>query len=155
MESALNDLYQYNFEMNERFIKVFENTDSNLLSEKAGLLMSHILNAHSIWLARLQEPLVSVVGVWEVHPTESLSTINALNYELTHPFLTGTEKDLNTLINYTNTKGQSYTNSVRDILLHIVNHSTYHRAQIATEFKNMGLEVPNSDYIFYARALKL
>ncbi|QLH28398.1 MAG: hypothetical protein HWD63_02710 [Candidatus Parvibacillus calidus] len=38
---------------------------------------------------------------------------------------------------------------MKDIIFHIINHSTYHRGQIAMEFRQSGLEPLNTDYIFY------
>jgi uncharacterized damage-inducible protein DinB len=54
-------------------------------------------------------------------------------------------------IAYKNTRGESFENSVRDILFHINNHSTHHRAQIAARIREAGITPPTSDYIFYRR----
>jgi len=36
------------------------------------------------------------------------------------------------------------------MLRHIVNHSTYHRGQVAAKLKRFGIEQPNSDFFFWA-----
>ncbi len=36
------------------------------------------------------------------------------------------------------------------MLRHIVNHSTYHRGQIASKLKRFGIEQPNTDFFFWA-----
>ncbi|MGN6802128.1 MAG: DinB family protein [Ginsengibacter sp.] len=59
--------------------------------------------------------------------------------------------DFDNTIHYANTKGEAFNNSVRDILFHIINHSTYHRGQIAASFRVQGLEPLVSDYVFYKR----
>ncbi|MCH7396746.1 hypothetical protein MM236_02050 [Belliella sp. DSM 107340] len=59
--------------------------------------------------------------------------------------------DFNITADYSNSKGQKYSSSVRDILFHIINHSTYHRSQIASELKNQGIEPLITDYIFFKR----
>jgi uncharacterized damage-inducible protein DinB len=59
------------------------------------------------------------------------------------------EFELDRKIRYANSKGQPFNNSVRDMLFQVINHSTYHRAQIATEFKNNGLDPLLTDYIYY------
>jgi uncharacterized damage-inducible protein DinB len=58
---------------------------------------------------------------------------------------------LESTVNYSNSKGAHFQNSVRDVFYHIINHSSYHRAQIATLFKQGGLEPINTDYIFFKR----
>ncbi|RYY11701.1 MAG: hypothetical protein EOO04_34785 [Chitinophagaceae bacterium] len=58
--------------------------------------------------------------------------------------------ELNQQINYLR-RGKPANNSVRDMLFQVINHSTYHRAQIATEFRRMGIEPLASDYILFKR----
>ena len=36
------------------------------------------------------------------------------------------------------------------MLRHIVNHSTYHRGQVASKLKRLGIEPPNTDFFFWA-----
>ena len=154
MNPGFQKLFDYNLEMNTRFIRVFEQATPPALSEKAVLLMSHTLNAHHIWATRIQAR-PSKFSVWEIHSTERLSAINLENHALSTPFTMMSQDELMQTITYTNTKGDRFKNSIADILYHVINHSTYHRAQIASELKGQGLEVPNSDYIFYARELEI
>ena len=35
------------------------------------------------------------------------------------------------------------------VLRHIVNHSTYHRGQVASKLKRFGIEQPATDFIFW------
>jgi uncharacterized damage-inducible protein DinB len=140
-------LFKYNYDANEGFIKsILENKTQ--LPEKALLLFSHVLNAHTIWLDRINPGMMSASAVWELHSPETYSQLNATCYEATLPLLQG---DLNRQIFYTNTKGQAFSNTVAEILYHVINHGTHHRAQICTLLKEAGLEVPLSDYIFFAR----
>jgi len=55
------------------------------------------------------------------------------------------------IINYTNTQHQAFHNKANDILLHVFNHGTYHRAQIASEMRKNGIEPINTDYITFVR----
>ena len=52
---------------------------------------------------------------------------------------------------YKNSKGIEFSNTVQDVIFHVINHSTYHRAQIASDLKANGIEPINTDYIFYKR----
>jgi uncharacterized damage-inducible protein DinB len=36
------------------------------------------------------------------------------------------------------------------VLRHIVNHSTYHRGQVASKLKRLGVEQPATDFVFWA-----
>jgi uncharacterized damage-inducible protein DinB len=44
-----------------------------------------------------------------------------------------------------------FSNTIKDILFHMINHSTHHRAQIAMDMRNNKLEPLPLDYIFYKR----
>jgi uncharacterized damage-inducible protein DinB len=55
---------------------------------------------------------------------------------------------------YRSLKGIESTSSLRDILTHVVNHSTYHRGQIARGIKAKGGVPPVTDFIAFAREVR-
>lgn len=121
---------------------------ANKVSERSVQLFNHILNAHQIWNGRIEHEK-NLFGIWEIHPIQDLKNINNLNYETSLRILD--KYDLNQIVNYQNSKGDSFSNRVSDILFHIINHATYHTGQIATEFRQSGIEPLVTDYIFYKR----
>ena len=147
MKDFFQELFAYNQHCNSQFLEVFERNPATL-SERAEKLMSHVLNAHHIWNHRiLSKP--SSFGVWEVHPVKNLRSLSELNQQMSLELLE--QVDLNACIHYSNTHGKQFQNQVRDILFHLINHSNYHRGQIARELKQHGLEAPVSDFIIYQR----
>jgi uncharacterized damage-inducible protein DinB len=60
---------------------------------------------------------------------------------------------LTEVISYTNTQGEAFQTTVEDILIHVFNHGTYHRAQVARDLRQHALTPVNTDYITYVRAL--
>ena len=147
MKQFFEELFEYSHHFNQKLWDIF-NDSPNKISEKAVELYNHILNAHHIWNNRI-ELKQTTFGVWETHLFPDLKVIDKASYEQTLFILD--KSDLNDKVSYTNTKGQTFNNSIRDILFHAINHSTYHRAQIATEFRQNGLEPLVTDYIFYKR----
>jgi len=147
MKQFFKELFEYGYHFNQKLGDVF-NDNPNKISEKSFQLFNHILNAHQIWNNRI-EPKQPTFGVWEIHNVQDLKNIDQINYEQTLQILDAA--DLNESINYANTKGQAFNNNIKDILFHIINHSTYHRGQIATDFRQNGLEPLVTDYIFYKR----
>lgn len=146
MKQFFKELFEYSHHFNQKLGDVFvESPDKT--SEKAVKFYNHILNAHQIWNNRI-EPQQTVFAVWEIHPVKNCKDIDKANYE--HSLLILDKFDLNDKISY-NAKGQTFTNSIRDILFHAINHSTYHRGQIATDFRQNGLAPLVTDYIFYKR----
>ncbi len=149
MKQFLIGLFEYSHHFNQELSDVF-NSNPKTNSEKAFKLYNHILNAHQIWNNRI-EPKQTLFGVWDVHPIHVCKDIDKINYE--HSLLLLDKFKLNEIINYTNTKGQTFSNSVQDIIFHVINHSTYHRGQIATEFRQTGNDALITDYIFYKREI--
>jgi len=147
LKSFFRELFEYNHVTNQNLGNLFiANQDS--LPEKVIRLYSHVLNAHQIWNNRI-EPGQPALGVWEAHPVHQYNTIDRINFERSMLIL---EKfELDDRIHYTNTKGSTFHNSIRDIFFHIINHSTYHRGQIASSLRDVGLEPLATDYIFYKR----
>ena len=147
MKPFYKEIFYYNFHTNQKLIDVFiEHSDK--ISEKSIKLLNHILNAQRIWNNRVSEKEGSF-GVWQIHPLEELEKINSVNYKRSCEIID--ELDLAMIINYTNTKGVAYKNTVKDILFHVINHSTYHRGQIAADFVQSGIEPLYTDYIAYKR----
>ena len=142
----LSDLFEYNQAMNKALLDAFEHYGDKA-SPKSISLMNHIVNAHQIWLARLQNQ--SATGVWDVRPLNDLVAQDRENHALTFDLLGSV--DLSSTISYSNSHGDSFDNKIQDILFHVVNHSTYHRGQIAMDFRNSGLDPIATDFIFYKR----
>ena len=148
MNPLFNSLFDYNYFCNKQIIE-FSKQEPNL-SEKVISLFSHILNAHHTWNARILQHEASI-GVWDSIPVEKWEDVHYENQRTTFEILSNNE-NFDKSISYQNSKGDSYSNSLKDILLHIINHSTHHRAQIITLLKDQGHTIAPLDYIFYKRA---
>lgn len=147
MKQFFAGLLEYSHHYNQKIADVVISNPDNI-SEKALKLLSHILNAHQVWNNRI-DATDKPFGVWDMHRTEDLKAIDKGNYE--HSLRILDKYNLSETLHYSNTKGQAFENSIQDILFHVINHSTYHRAQIATELKQHHIEPPATDYIFFKR----
>lgn len=147
MKDFFRELFEYGHHYNQKVAQLLVLNETKV-TEKATRLYSHILNAHQIWNARVNE-IPPGCGVWDIRPTQEFLGIDLKNHQDTLLLL---EKgDLNKIIKYSTSKGDPFSNSTRDILFHVINHSTHHRAQISTEFRQAGIEPIAMDYIFYKR----
>jgi uncharacterized damage-inducible protein DinB len=142
-----DEIFEYNHHLNQKLYEYFQDY-SDKVSEKSLKLFNHILNAHQIWNNRIN-PLEPTFGVWEIHNTTDLINIDKTNYDQTSLIIRNF--DLTTIVSYSTSKGEKFSNSIKDILFHASNHSTYHRGQIASEFRQSGLDPLIADYIFYKR----
>jgi uncharacterized damage-inducible protein DinB len=147
MKLDLADLFAYNNTMNIKCINLALKNEAKA-SPKIASLFSHILAAHHIWNRRILSEKAQFAP-WQLFELKSWMELNEQNHDESQQILK--EFAAKDQISYTNTKQISYTNSVSDILFHLINHSNYHRAQIASEFKACAIAPIVSDYIFFKR----
>jgi uncharacterized damage-inducible protein DinB len=147
MRAFFRELYEYNHFMNGSVIRKITE-DHIASSEKNVKLMSHILNANRIWNDRINAS-VRKIGVFDLVPVHEMQYFDKVNFE--ESFLIIDNHDFEQQLSYVNSKGNSYTNSVRDVMFHVINHSNYHRAQIAADMRANGIDPVVTDFIFYKR----
>jgi uncharacterized damage-inducible protein DinB len=121
---------------------------------KALQIWAHVQWARKMWLSRLGagEPPSLDEGMF---PTRSLEAVIGECAEMDERWGAYvsrlTPELLASVCRYTSTEGVAYDTVVSDILTHVVNHSTYHRGQIARLVAECGGAVAVTDYIAFAR----
>ncbi|UPQ76630.1 DinB family protein [Chryseobacterium nepalense] len=146
MKEKLIDLFEYTFHFNSEMIRVIgENIEK--VDEKTISLINHILNAQQIWNSRILGE--KTFEVWQINPFEMLEEINQYNFEKSIEIINNFNLDQK--INYQNSKGTNFENTVFEMLFQAINHSTYHRGQINSLLKQNGIDPILTDYIFYKR----
>lgn len=146
MKEEFKELLEYSHHYNQKLIGLLsENLPA--ISERNVQLINHLLNAQQIWNARILGE--KAFKVWQINLWEDLQQIDNENYLKSLQIVE--EADLNKLIVYSNSSGAKFSNKVKDIMFHIINHSTYHRAQIASELRRSGIDPLLTDYIVYKR----
>jgi uncharacterized damage-inducible protein DinB len=145
MNTFFPDLFRYNNDANNLIIEGM-NKYPGAVTDRCLSLMSHILNVHQIWNQKILS-IAESKDPWGSHPIMDLYAINKQAFETSVRIIS--EFELDKQIIYSTRSGKSFTNSVSEILFHCINHSTYHRGQIATEFRNMGIEPKMTDYISF------
>lgn len=119
-----------------------------------GKLMAHLLSAQQIWLNRCKGIApASPVVLWPDWEADTFQQRLQNNYGQWTEYLNGLkDSDFDEVIRYKNSLGNSYDNKLVDILTHVINHGTHHRAQIGQQLKQAGVEkLPNTDYIAFMR----
>lgn len=135
----------------ERVIAALANCPA--AQEEALSLLSHLLAAEHVWLARL-ERRASARPVWPAlsfADCEALAVENAAGYAAYLDHLS--EADLAEIVQYKTTKGVECATPAIDILTHVVIHGAYHRGQIAKALGRAGTPATDTDYITYVRTV--
>ena len=114
-------------------------------------LMAHILAAERVWLERLRQVPQSV-KVWPEDDGEGCQLEAEKLSREWHEYLElATAGDISQTISYKNTKGESWTSAIIDVLTHVVMHSAYHRGQIASHMRSSGQTPAYTDFIHGVR----
>lgn len=149
MRGTLTDLYGYTKWANQLYIDCLN--EHKVKDDETLKWMSHIYNAYEFWLARIQHYKPNY-ELWETHNLKDLKALNKSYLDQIQTLLADrSDADLFKQVSYKNSKGEAQQDSFKDILIHMANHSSHHRAQVAVRLRGMGIDVPPSDYIFYKR----
>ncbi|MBI1899434.1 MAG: DinB family protein [Acidobacteria bacterium] len=130
-----------------------EELSRDLGSSFGGVLgtLEHILHADRIWLARVSGYPAARIG-----HTGEFSSLDGLAQEwrrVNEGWMewarARTAADLESILSYTNTKGELGRMPVYLIVLHVVNHASYHRGQVVTMLRQLGKPAPQTDLSIY------
>ena len=120
--------------------------------EKPVQLMAHLLAAQQVWITRCKGETAVGAVLWPDWEADTFKQKIIDTHRAWINFLDYLEPDdFEKMISYKDTKGNQFENKLSDILTQVTNHGTHHRAQMGTWMKSVGVDLPNTDYIFYIR----
>jgi len=154
----IRQLYDYNRWANHRVLSASGALDAEALVRPMGHSFSslrdtlaHIIGAEWIWLERwlgrfpkaLLDPdtfptLRSLEDRWERVESDQKQFIQALTRERF-------DQDLA----YINRVGERFSYALWQQMVHVVNHSSYHRGQVTTLLRQLGAKAVSTDFLAY------
>jgi uncharacterized damage-inducible protein DinB len=154
MKEYFTRLFKYNDWANDLILDTLSK-NPNIKDPDVYKIFSHVINAQFIWMSRISGNKEIHKPVWSLHSLEDLKKFSKESTKLWLTFLSKLdEKELGRSISYSNSEGQSFSNTVLDMLPHIVNHASYHRGQVNKLIRREGFAVNNTDYITWRRMVK-
>lgn len=157
----IRELYDFNAWANERFFDACasltpEQFAQAIVSSYPSVreTLAHIVMGEWVWLelwlgrthsaadrqnyASPFKDLASIRAGWSEVEKQRRRFLNSL-----------TPADLDRVIEYQSLKGNRCAYSLRRMMQHVVNHSTYHRGQLTTLLRQLGAEPCATDYLRY------
>jgi uncharacterized damage-inducible protein DinB len=150
MKKYFLKLYQYNAWSNKRVLGCL--TRQNVRDEKILTVMGHIVAAQFLWLHRIKGLPAPDVKLWGEYTLNQLQLLADDAGTKWIEFVEGTD-NFDRDLTYRNYVNELYTTNVEMIMVHLVNHSSYHRGQIAMLLRQKGFEPINTDFITYDRVI--
>ncbi len=149
----------FNFWANKRIVNWLSTQEINLLSKEVSssypsidLTLQHILRAERFWHLFIMQQDFSHLN-WNVRTDETVKTLNEVpevSEKMAFDFKGFSEEtlleELHLNMPWLQNKLQRY-----EYIIHVVNHSSYHRGQIITMARSLGITegVPNTDYNYF------
>jgi uncharacterized damage-inducible protein DinB len=142
MKAHYLQLFRYEDWAMRKIIPLLEESQD----EAALKLFQHILLAREVWFNRVTgannpylfdgKSLAECVESYQKNQAEWMSFLATADFEA--------------MVNYQTMEGAPFSDKIKDILTHVVNHSTYHRGQITNCLKGK-IELVSTDFIFFLR----
>lgn len=164
MKELLKQLAAYNVWANQRITDVIlllpeEKQKAEIASSFNSIhtTILHIWDAESIWWQRMK------LHERFVRPSDNPkgSTRDVINGLLSQSKLwegwvsNASELSLDHVFQYYNNKKEPVKMPIYQMVLHVFNHSTYHRGQLITMLRQLGVEkLPGTDFVLWVRNKK-
>lgn len=165
MKSLLIQYAQYNLWANKQLLQTVvqlnsEQQQQNIVSSFSSIhaTVFHLLDAESIWWQRLklQEP-IAIPSVQQKDATiqEIIQELLKQSELWLNWVITANEAQIQHVFAYQNSKKEQFKQPVWQMLLHLFNHSTYHRGQLVTMLNQLAIKkIPATDFIHWSRLKK-
>lgn len=151
-------IYDYNDWANKRILQAAEKLRQEELTQELPMswhsileTLSHILSAEWVWRMRCQGSSPAAL----LDP-DQFSTLEVLRKRWDEEeaamrgFLEGlSDADLDRIVDYKNTQGKPFRRVLWQILLHVVNHGTQHRAETGLYLTTLGHSPGDIDMSVY------
>lgn len=147
MKKQLIRLFEYNFWANQKFAEVL--VTNEFKHPKILRFISHTANAQLIWFDRVNGK-ASDTPVWIEYPISEAIDLLINNSKAWLRYL-NEQEDFARVITYTDSIGDSHRTALSDIIIHVANHGTHHRGQIALLLREEGIAPPASDFMYFTR----
>jgi uncharacterized damage-inducible protein DinB len=158
MKKLLTQYTAYNVWANAQFGSLLKGLEPSLLDKEVissfpslRKTVHHIWDAELIWTARLKNQSLAWPPSAQFKDPEIdafVSTSKAFDEYVR----LSDDAFLIASCDYKNTKGHAFANTNADIIMHCMNHGTFHRGQLVTMLRTLGItEIPSTDLIAFFR----
>lgn len=113
---------------------------------------AHVLAAERIWYLRLHGQDWTTQRVWPALSLDECAALSEQNSSQLQQLVAKLKDDeMEKTVTYINSAGDTFTNSVSDVVTHVALHGVHHRGQIAASLRANGIDPPALDFIRFAR----
>lgn len=121
--------------------------------KRALQVLAHSELARAAWLTRITRTPAEYFADWFPPWTaDQIRDASQNNDRLWASYIDGLKDTaMAAHVDFTASDGRGFRSSIEDVLIHVFNHSTYHRGQVARLITQCGGQRATTDYISFAR----
>ena len=163
MKQLLQQYAAYNIWANKKIIET-----ANLLSEgqinkeivssfpSVYKTVLHLMEVENVWWERLKLVERTTLSGWFTGTFDELSKKwIELSMQWHNWIQNANDANISHVFAYQNSKKEHFKQPVYEMLLHLFNHQTFHRGQLITMFRQLGIDkIPPTDFIVFSRSKK-
>jgi uncharacterized damage-inducible protein DinB len=151
--AEFRSLFEYDYWANREALASLSALDGD--TSRATRFFNHVLGAQEIWLSRFETPDTPSTNGWPALSfADERAALDDLHRRWINLLVGLTPEKLAADLAYRNTKGLEFKTPVRDVLMHLIVHSAYHRGQVAAAVRDSGGKPAPTDYVVYVRQIK-
>ena len=154
MHITLKEHWQFHAWRVSEIVAFIATLDENVLTEKnegtfgsVDGLVRHLFFAEWVWHRRLQGDS----GPFRVDENISLLELGVHWIKMTELWAKEVDAAHERKMIYRNLNGEPYSNTVSEVMMHLVDHATYHTGQMMTTLRMKGVKPLHTGYIHYRR----
>jgi uncharacterized damage-inducible protein DinB len=155
----LRDLFTFNRWANGRILEACHSLSGDALRRDLGSsfasvlgTLTHMAGSEWIWLERWSGHSPTSPPTWRIEGLHDLESRWEEVAAAQQQFMSSLQPDdLRRIIEYRNLKGEPFSMPLGQLMRHVVNHSTYHRGQVVTMLRQLGVPAPATDLVLYYR----
>lgn len=161
MKEVLKQYAAYTIWANQKIFDCMSNLSGELITQEItssfpslSKTILHMWNAEAIWWQRLklEEKIIVPGDNFTGSFTELIKQMNQQSVIWKEWVDNATETQLQHVFFYRNSKREEFKQPVYELLLHIMNHGTYHRGQLVTMLRQLGVDkIPSTDFTTFCR----
>lgn len=160
MKQLLQQYAAYNLWANKRIIETAnqlseEQINKEIVSSYTSVYKTvlHLMEVENVWWERLRLVEQTTLSGWFTGDFNELKKEFLRLSQQWHDWVRdANDANINHVFAYYNSKKEYFKQPVYEMLLHLFNHQTFHRGQLITMFRQLGLEkIPPTDFIVFSR----
>jgi uncharacterized damage-inducible protein DinB len=157
LKTYLQELYEYNYWANKRYLTVAETLTPEQLFRKQGhswdsvqAIFVHMMSSERMWSQRWRGEQGTFLDPKDF-PDAAAIRAHWVDVEKNmRSFIADqTEQSLLNAITYTNPKGETFTLPLWQMVVQPPNHNTHHRGELAAMFALMNIPHPEEEVVQY------